>query len=354
MANATTSNMIVAMSVVALLVFFSALWKVLRRGEWSSTATLAALIAMLSITSIEIVVTYLDQWRKVTDVFLVTYWAMPGLAHAVWRVLSLALGAMAVVVFLVRAKRRGVPLNAPAVLFVVVALILFASSLLHGDSPFRPMSMVYLMLLIACTVAPRGLGIHVGIATYCTVIAVASGLTFLAHKDFSVFPCATDTVYITGGSPDAPDKCGILGFNFQGVMENENALALYFALAMPFVYIGFGSWEGATLCAYMLGLILFTGSRSGAYAGVITFVALILLRPNIRRPTAAPIRSWLLYLGLAAAFIVGIVLPFTAHDPTAYHGRAYLWSLARQALSNPADLWHGTGMLSHTWTSVAD
>jgi O-antigen ligase len=115
---------------------------------------------------------------------------------------------------------------------------------------------------------------------------------------------------------------------------------------MPFVYIGFGSWEGVTLSAYLLWMILITGSRSGAVAGVITFAALVLLRPNIRRPVAAPIRSRLLYVGLAAALIVGIAVPFTENDPAAYTGRAYLWSLAWKTLSDPADMWYGTGVRS--------
>ena len=189
-------------------------------------------------------------------------------------------------------------------------------------------------LLIACTVAPRGLGINVGVATFCTIVALACGftfLTFLPQYGFGVEPCSLD-------------KCGVLNFDFTGVMEQDNPLAMYLALAMPFVYMGFGSWEGLTLSAYILGLILLTGSRTGTIAGVVTFIALVLLRPNIRRPTAAPIRTSLLYLGLAAAFIAGIAVPFARHDPSAFTFRAYLWSLARDALSDPAVLWYGTGV----------
>jgi hypothetical protein len=334
MVSAATSNMIVAISVIALLVFLSALRKVLRRGEWSGTATLAAVIATCTHASVDVVVTYLGKWEKVTNVYLNMPWVWSGSWHQVWRALSLALGVVVAGVFLVRVQRRDVTLNTPAVLLVVVGLISFGSSVLHGDNPFRPVSMVYVGLLVACVVAPRGLGIHVGMATCCTFVALASGFTFLkfiAQHGFGVSPCT-------------PDKCGILNFDFSGVMENENGFAIYLTLAMPFVYIAFRSWEGVTLCAYLLGLVLISGSRSGAFAAVITFLALVLLRPNIRRPSAAPIRSWMVYLGLAAAFIVGIVVPFAPHDPTAFTGRAYLWTLARQALSDPADLWYGTGV----------
>ena len=335
MASATTSYVIVAISVFALLVFLSALRKVLRQGEWSKTATLAAVIAASTTTSVELVITYLGRWQEVTDLSNTMPFILPAEGHLAWRALSLALGVLAAVVFLVQAKRRDVPINTPAVLIAMLPLISFGSSLLQGDNPFRPSSVVFAILLIACSVAPRGLGIHLGIATCATIVALASGFTFLsfiAENGISVFACK-------------PDKCGILGFNFSGVTGNENGFAMYLALAMPFVFIGFGSWEGVTLCAYMLGLIMMSGSRSGALAGLITFVFLILLRPNIRRPVVTPIRSRLLYLGLAAAFIVGMVIPFLTHEATAYTGRGYIWSSALQVLSDPAALWYGTGEL---------
>ncbi|OIN80655.1 O-antigen ligase family protein [Mycobacterium malmoense] len=336
MVDEGTRDLMVAISVIALLVFISALRKTVRRGEWSRTAALAAAIPICTQASINVIVTYRGEWKRVTNVYLNMPWEWPGHWHLVWRALSLLLGVIAVAVFLVRVRRGNVPVNGPAVLLVVVALISFGSSLLHGDNPFRPVSVVFVVLLAACTVAPRGLGIHVGIATWASIIAITSGFTFLEfiqQHGFGVMPCTED-------------KCGILNFDFSGVMEYDNALAVYLALAMPFVYIGFGSWEGVTLSAYILWLILITGSRSGSVAAVITFVALVLLRPNIRRPVAAPIRSWLLHFGLTAALIVGIAVPFTENDPAAYTGRAYLWSLAWRTLSDPADMWYGTGVRS--------
>lgn len=334
MVDAVTSNMMVAISLVALLVYLSALRNVFRRGEWSATATLGAAIATFSAASVDIVVTYMGSWQKVANLMLNRPWEWPGPAHQVWRALSLALGVIATIIFLVRIKRGTTHVNMPAVLLAVAALVSFASSLLNGDNPFRPVSVVYVVLLAFCVVAPRGLGIHVGIATFCGLVALTSGFTFLeflSQNNISIFPCPKS-------------KCGILHVNFSGVMENENGLALYLVLAMPFVYMGFGSWQGTTLCAYILGLVLVTGSRSGALAGVVTFAALILLRPNIRQPAAAPIRSRLLYIGLALASIVGIVLPFTEQDPTAFTGRGYLWLLVRQGMSDPATLLRGTGV----------
>jgi hypothetical protein len=335
MVNALTSNMIIAISVVMLFVFANAMRKVLQRGEWSRTATLAAVIAACTQISVDVAVTYLGAWIKTDSVSPdEAPWVLPGQWHQVWRGLSLLLGLLAAAVFYVRSRRGDVPVDVPAALIAVVALVSFLSSLLHGDNPFRPISLVYLALMIACTVAPRGLGIHVGIGAFCVFVALASGFTFLPFlpgKGFGVLPC-------TG------DKCGILGFLYGGIHGNENTFGMLLTLGMPFVYIAFRSWEGVPLCAYMLGMILMSGSRSSTIAGLITFVALILLRPDIRRPTAAPMRTRMMYLGLAALFALGMIVPFTQQDPTAFTGRGHLWSLARQALADPGTFWYGTGV----------
>jgi O-antigen ligase len=234
---------------------------------------------------------------------------------------------------------RNTVFNPAAVLLLAMAVVSSVSAVLHGDNPILPYSVVFLTFLAACTVAPRGLGIHVGIGTCCVIAAIASGFAIVVHKDFSVLPCT-------------PDKCGILGFNFRGAFSYENSLAMFLVLAMPFVYIGFASWEGPVLSAYLLGLALLTGSRSGSIAGVVTFVVLILVRPNIRRPAWAPRRTTLVYLVLAVAFVVGLAVPFYTNDPTAYSGRGYIWMLGRDALSDPATLLHGSGMLG--WEHVRE
>ncbi|MGO4441823.1 O-antigen ligase family protein [Mycobacterium sp. 2YAF39] len=327
--------MIVAVTVVVFLVFLNAMRKVLQRGEWSRTATLAAVIAACTQISVDVVVTYLGAWIKTEGVSAdEAPWVLPPQWHQAWRGLSLLLGLIAAAVFYMRSRRGGVPVDVPAALLAVVVLVSFLSSLLHGENPFRPVSLVYLALMIACTVAPRGLGIHVGIGAFCVFVALASGFTFLPFvpdRDFGVLPCSAD-------------KCGILGFVYGGIHGNENAFAMLLTLGMPFVYIAFRSWEGLPLCAYLLAMILMTGSRSSSIAAVITFVALMALRPDIRRPTAAPIRTRLMYLGLAVLFVVGMIVPFTQLDPTAFTGRGYLWSLARQALTDPGTLWYGTGV----------
>jgi O-Antigen ligase len=343
-ANSVISAAIVALSAMAVLVLLSALRKARARGEWSGTATLGAVIVLLTISFVEMFVTYFGLWTKQRNAYKNVTWVVPDVAHQVMRLLAMVLAVIAAVVFVVRLRRGRTVVNIPAVLFLLIEIVSAESALLHGDNPFRPLSIVFLAVVLACTVAPRGLGIQLGVGTACMIAAIASGFTFYIHKDFSVFACTSDSL--------TSDKCGLFNFDFRGILENENALAMYLALAMPFVYIGFGSWEGTALAGYILILVMMTGGRSGMIAAAVTFLALILFRPNIRKPAAAPIRNTLLYIGLAAAVVVGFVLPFVTEDPNAYHGRAGLWILVRDALSDHATLLYGTGMLG--WQHVRD
>jgi hypothetical protein len=344
MADSITSTVVVALTVVALLIWLNALRKVRARGEWSRAATFGAVLVALTISFVELFVTYLGKWTKHRDAYKTVAWLMPDVAHQAMRVFALLLAFAAAIAFVIQLKRTHTVINLPAVLFLLIEVVSAESALLHGDNPFRPLSVVFLAVALACTVAPRGLGIHIGVGTVCMVAAIASGFTFVIHRDFSVFACTADAF--------TSDKCGLLNFEFRGILENENALAMYLTLAMPFVYIGFRSWEGTALSAYILCLVLMTGSRSGTTAGVVTFLSLILLRPNIRKPTAAPIRNSLLYLGLSSLFAIGFLTPFLTTDPNAYHGRASLWMMVRSTLSDPATLVYGSGMLG--WQHVRD
>jgi O-antigen ligase/polysaccharide polymerase Wzy-like membrane protein len=334
-----------ALTVVAALILFSALRKSWARAEWTGTTKFGFAMVMLTVSTVEIFVTFFGLWTKSTNAYYKsTVWAVPDIAHLAMQVLILLLGLFAAVVFVLRFRRGDTVINLPAVLFLLMGIVSAESALLHGDNPFRPLSAVFLAVVGVCTVAPRGLGIHLGVGTACMIVAIASGLTFIIHRDFSVFPCTADSY--------TADKCGLLGFNFRGILENANAMAMFLTLAVPFVYIGFGSWQGPVLSAYTVGLILLTGGRSGMIASAVTLAALIILRPNIRNAVATPVRSGLLYAGLAVLVAVGIGLPFVSTDPTAFHGRASLWMMARNGLSEPMTLLYGTGMLG--WQHVRD
>jgi O-antigen ligase len=324
------STIIVALSALALLIFLNAIRKTVARGEWDSAALFGALSVVLTKNLACVAVTYRGEWTVIASPFQLQV-LMPWWAGLSIRLASAALVVASLTVFLSGVRRNNL-FNPAAALFLAMTATSLASAVLHGDNPIQPYAIVLLAVLVACTVAPRGLGTHVGIGTCCVVLALASGFALAAHADFSVFPCS--------GS-----KCGILGFMFRGVYDHENGLALVLALAMPFVYMAFASWEGPVLSAYLLGLILLSGSRSAAVAGVVTFVVLILVRPNIRRPTWAPKRAAVLYLVLAIAFMVGLALPFYTDDPAAFTGRGYLWLLARGALSDPSTLLYGNGIL---------
>lgn len=344
MGSSVVSAGMAALSVAAAMVLVSALRKSKAQGEWTGTAWFGAAMVALTISTVELFVTFLGLWTKNRNAYKGVTWVVPDTAHAAMRVLVLLLGLFAVIVFVVRMKRPHTLINLPAVLFLLMGVVSAESALLHGDNPFRPLSAVFLAVLAACTVAPRGLGIHLGVGTACMIVAIASGLTFVIHHDFSVFACTSDAF--------TSDKCGLLGFDFRGILENGNALAMFLTLAMPFVFLGFGSWQGPALAAYVLSLVLTTGGRSGMIAAVITFAALIVLRPSMRQPVATPLRSGLLFCGLAGAVAIGFGLPFVSTDPTAFHGRASLWIMVREALGDSLTLLYGTGMLG--WQHVRD
>jgi hypothetical protein len=339
MVDATASAVVAAISGIALLVFINALRKTIARSEWDSASVLGALSVAL-FSSVYVIVTYSGTWKMVVEQSYEDQ-LKPQWARYLIMLLAGSLALVSAAVFL-RALRRGNflgTINPAAVLLSALVAISAVSAVLNGDNPVRSQSALLLAVLVACTVAPRGLGVHVGIGTFCVIAAVASGLAIAFQKDFSMAFCY-------------PGECGVLGVNFRGVFHHENALAIFLTLALPFVYIGFASWEGTVLSAYLLGLILISGSRTGLVAAVVTFVAIVLVRPNIRRPTRAPVRTVLLYSALAVISAVGFVLPYTVGDRLFLNGRGNLWILVRDGLSDPATFVYGTGMLA--WQHVRD
>ncbi len=340
MPDTLTQTGVILASLVAALALASAIRKTVARREWSIGALVGAGIVLLTLSFIQLVVTYLGAWTKNTDVYRNVYYEVPEWALMSLRITTTIMGIVAVAMFIRGLSRRDSQVNLPAVLLVLVLCVSLASALLQGQIPVRVLSLAYLCILMACIFAPRGLSVHLGIGTICMVATIASGIALVAHHDFSVIECV------------AGHKCGLLGFNFRGVLDNENALALYLALAIPFVYIGFGGWEGVVMAGYMTGLALLTGSRSGTLAAVITFLVLVVIRPNIRRPQRTPWRSTALTAGLVLVAAVGIALPLLIQNESGLTGRVALWKLARSALADPATLAYGTGLFG--WDDVRE
>jgi O-antigen ligase len=331
---------IALVTVVAGWALISGVRKTVKRGEWSVGAVLGGCLVAFTFSVVQLIATYLNAWTKVTDVYRNVSYQAPEWAQTCLRVTTPLLGMGAAAVFFIGLSRRNAQVNVPAVLLVIVSLVSMGSAVLHGDFPFRMFSLLYLCILLACVFAPRGLGVHLGIAGVCMVAAIASGVALIAYRDFSVIECV------------AGHKCGVLGFNFRGVLDNENAFALFLALAVPFVYIAFRGWEGLVMSLYMVGLVLLTGSRSGTLAAVVTMAVLILVRPDIRRPARNPVRSAVMASGLLVLMVIGIVLPLAVADPGAISGRAALWQLARGALADPATFFYGTGVFG--WEHMRD
>lgn len=340
MPDATTQAGVVLFTILAAVALISGLRKTIKNREWSAGAIIGGSLVVLTFTFIQLVVSYMDAWVMVTDVYRTVTYTMPEWGHSAVRITTAMMGVGALVLFLAGIRRRNAQINIPAVLLVLVSFVSMASAVLHGDMPLRAFSLVQLCIVLACVIAPRGLTVQLGLATVCMVATIASGIALIAFQDFSVVECV------------AGHKCGFLGFNFRGVLDNENALALYLALALPFVYIAFGGWQGLVMSGYMASLILLSGSRSGSLAAILTFAVLALVRPDIRRPQPTPVRSALISVGLLAAFVVGVFLPFAVQDQSAFSGRAALWQLARHALTDPATLMYGTGLFG--WDHYRD
>jgi len=337
--NTTTSAIVVALSAIALVVLLSALRKTIKSSEWDSAALLGALSVVL-FSAVYVVLTYSNGWDLVTeqnqDLELKPRWG-----NYLIMVGGGMLAVVCAVIFLraVRRNRFSNIWNPAAVLALALVIVSVVSTVLNGDNPIRPATALMLVVLAACTVAPRGLGVHVGIGTICVIAAIASGFAIVIHKDFSVMPCPWD-------------KCGVLGFQFRGIFHHQNTFAIFLTLAMPFVYIGFASWEGPVLSAYLLGLVLLSGSRSATAAAVLTFVVLMVVRPSIRAPAWAPKRAIPLYLVLTLAFVAGLAMPFVINDPDFLTGRGHIWMLARDQVLHPAAFFQGFGMLA--WKHVVD
>lgn len=326
-------------TLVAAVAFICALRRVLKdRGQWSLGAAMRAFAVVAVFSFVQLFVTYTGTWVKVTDVYRDVSYETPPWAVLALRGAFVLTMAGALTLFVAGMRRRDAVLNIPAVLLTLMLAVSMASSLLHGDIPLQPFSLVYLCILLATVFAPRGFGIHLGVATVVMIIAVTSGFALLIHSDFSAMECT------------AGYKCGILGFRFRGVFDNENAFAMYLGLAMPFVYMAFRGWEGIVMATYLAFLVVLTGSRSGTLTAAVTLATLLVMRPDVRHATRATVRSIALGAGLLTTVAVGLALPIIVSDTSAFSGRADLWRQARIALADPATFIYGTGMFG--WQHV--
>ncbi|MGU3501258.1 O-antigen ligase family protein [Mycobacterium sp. C31M] len=327
-------------SGIAVLITILGVVSSARRGEWTSAAYLSLGLALLTFSFLNIVITYAGAWVSTTDVYNTVTNEMPDWGTLGLRVMLVVQALAAVAVIILRLRRGNQVISIPAAFLSIVALISIGTAFLRGEDPLRPFTIIYVLILFACIVAPRGIGIHLGIAIAGLIQATASGFAMWLHPDIAVNAC------------EAGYKCGLLGFNLPGVMDNENALAISLVIAMPFVYMAFRGWQGVALTLYIAGIVVLTGSRSGALAAMITLAALLIVRPDARNPSRAPGRSVLAALGLFPLLAVSLFLPFLTRDPSAFTGRGGLWALAQEELGRIGPLLHGNGVFG--WDSLRD
>lgn len=337
--SAPLAALILVSTLVAGVVLVNGVVQLVRRGEWNRDATLGFVLATLVSSLIDVLVTFSNSWLTDRDAFDNIAYSFPAWAQVMQRGFFVLLLLASVFVFLVGVTRRRARLNLPAVLFVLVAFVSDASALLHGDNPVQPYYVVPAAVLVATTVAPRGLPVVAGLATFCSVVACGSGLAALLFPDFSLLPCGAA-------------KCGLAGVNVRGVFDNENALALYLALAMPFVWLAFGRRAGTVLAGYFALLVLLTGSRSGSLAALVTLMVLVVVRPDLRSPHFSRPRAAVLCLVVGGAVTAGLLLPLLVRDPSAFTSRGYLWTVARQQLADPVSFLIGRGAFG--WQHVRE
>lgn len=328
---------LVVLALAAGVVLGAAIRQTIRAREWSSTALMAAAVMIATPSYVGVIVTFSHQWATTVDIHRNVSSTLPAWATPLMRVTLAALLVAAIYTIVIRVRRKDAYVSIPALLIAVVALMSVGSSLLSGDNPFRPYTVVFVVVLLATAVAPRGLGVHLGIGSVAVGFAVVSGLALWLNSSFAAISC------------NRGEKCGYFGFLFRGVLDNENALALLLALSIPYVFMAFRGWRGVVLCSFMVVLAVMSGSRSGATAAVIAFAVLIVVFPDVRNPQRSRWRWSLVGAVLAVAFAIGITLPFLPHDPSDFSGRAYLWQLALRQLE-AVNLWFGTGVLG--WSNM--
>jgi hypothetical protein len=329
--------LILGAAAIALVATVHGVRGMLARGEWREGASGAFLLGAVMSSGVAMAVSLSKTYQSQQDPYGNTVITWPAWANLLQLGLYVLLALASLYLVLTRLPRRGAVLSIPAVLFLLAALVSNASALLRGDNPLTPYYLVALALLAAATVAPRGLGVHVGLGSFGALAGVFCGVATAVNPSFTAFACNQG-------------KCGVLGVNFRGFLDNENGMALYLALIMPFVYLAFGRRTGALLAGYLLFLTLLTGSRTGAFAAAMTYALLLVVRPDIRRPQFSVSRATVLYGVLGVTAAVGMVLPFLPHDPTDLTGRPALWMLARQTLSEGQTIFLGTGALG--WNEV--
>ena len=243
------------------------------------------------------------------------------------RLLTPAMIGIGLVVFLYwTLLRRRRPRLAP-ILAIGIAIISTVVTANQGGSVFDVRQAAVVSLLLAASVAPGGRGGVLGVAAVGVSVAIASGFLAVVNYGYALRDCRLD-------------KCGLLGHLYYGIFTDENTLAVIMAVALPCIFLAFSGKSRLWLTLYVAGMVVATGSRSGLFAAVVTVAVLLLTRPRLTR-ALQPGAAMCVRLVALGGTMVGVALPLMAFEPGTFTGRAGLWELARQQLSQ--SIWWGLG-----------
>lgn len=307
--------------VIMGILFIRAARTSLREKQWNA-ATVLGLATVLLPNATTAAAVFLGNRSVILDGFyngIVTY---GGAAARVNTIASPLLAVVAVVCLAVSLRLTARPnLAAAAVAGLLILGLIFGS--FFGSSIANGGVITLLLVLAAAVFVPRGRGFLEGAALGLALLVVLSLIGALV---------ATASVAATCGLR----KCGVLGFLFSGIGDNNNAFGLLAAMAIPVLYFGLRKHQllFATAAA---ALALSSGSRTAAIAAAagLAFCA---------AHKGARLRTPALRLGAAAAAGLGVgvvVLPLLPLNPGAFTGRVALWRTAFDEMAQQPFLGHG-------------
>lgn len=201
-------------------------------------------------------------------------------------------------------------------LVVAPGLVLAANELVHGREPTLGLLITSAVgtLLVIARVKPRDLGILGYLGALVAAAAIA-----LSYLDPS-------KVFISGGS-ETFEKSLTGTSLLSGIFSNANVFGMFLALALPFAFTARRWWVRWPLIGVIAWALVLSSSRT-ALAGAAVVLAVIALSRVLPQPAFRVVAV----VGLVAACIASVRVPFTETDPEAYTFRGAIWMFNRDEL----------------------
>lgn len=234
---------------------------------------------------------------------------------------QLTLGLAIVTLLLTALRRRSLRLGWST----VGILLIVSAALLGASSAEEPIPASFFLISSFALLASTGRWSHEEIAAVVTTIAcIVAG---------------TSAIYALVGGIDAttpcrPDKCGITGVLYSGLLGYENALGLFLMMTLPFIFSIADRSYGLLAAIAVMVSIFVSGSRSGLI-GAVSIALLWILNRVLTGIASERLASWsgvAVSVGSGLALVLLAVSPIT--DSSEFTGRGQLWQIARQLISD--------------------